>query len=145
MEGWAICQCLGDAVFIPAGAPHQVRIHRSSLMRPHIASSYFKADIYLSSRHKTFHKRVGTKESKSLCLTNFLLSTSSFHEISCYLMCITWSRVSRSFRQYEFVVRRQYFSQTPSYSIRLTYRICSVRFEISTAVLRLLRTLFHQR
>lgn len=25
VEGWAICQCLGDAVFIPAGAPHQVR------------------------------------------------------------------------------------------------------------------------
>ena len=24
MEGWAICQCLGDSVFIPAGAPHQV-------------------------------------------------------------------------------------------------------------------------
>ena len=26
VEGWAICQCLGDAVFIPAGAPHQVRL-----------------------------------------------------------------------------------------------------------------------
>lgn len=25
VEGWAICQCLGDSVFIPAGAPHQVR------------------------------------------------------------------------------------------------------------------------
>lgn len=24
VEGYAICQCLGDAVFIPAGAPHQV-------------------------------------------------------------------------------------------------------------------------
>jgi lysine-specific demethylase 3 len=25
VRGWAIAQCLGDAVFIPAGAPHQVR------------------------------------------------------------------------------------------------------------------------
>ena len=25
VEGYAIAQCLGDAVFIPAGAPHQVR------------------------------------------------------------------------------------------------------------------------
>ncbi|XP_065831692.1 lysine-specific demethylase 3A-like isoform X2 [Oscarella lobularis] len=25
VKGWAILQCLGDAVFIPAGAPHQVR------------------------------------------------------------------------------------------------------------------------
>ncbi|XP_032237304.2 uncharacterized protein LOC5512047 isoform X2 [Nematostella vectensis] len=25
VEGYAICQCLGDGVFIPAGAPHQVR------------------------------------------------------------------------------------------------------------------------
>lgn len=25
IEGYAIVQCLGDAVFIPAGAPHQVR------------------------------------------------------------------------------------------------------------------------
>lgn len=24
MQGWAIVQFLGDAVFIPAGAPHQV-------------------------------------------------------------------------------------------------------------------------
>eukprot|EP00794_Sanderia_malayensis_P005514 gene5514-6199_t len=24
VSGWAVCQCLGDAVFIPAGAPHQV-------------------------------------------------------------------------------------------------------------------------
>ena len=24
VTGFAICQCLGDAVFIPAGAPHQV-------------------------------------------------------------------------------------------------------------------------
>ena len=32
VEGWAICQCLGDAVFIPAGAPHQVRLaHNSKL------------------------------------------------------------------------------------------------------------------
>lgn len=26
VEGYAIIQCLGDAVFIPAGAPHQVNI-----------------------------------------------------------------------------------------------------------------------
>lgn len=25
VQGWAIVQFLGDAVFIPAGAPHQVR------------------------------------------------------------------------------------------------------------------------
>ena len=25
MRGWAIAQCVGDAIFIPAGAPHQVR------------------------------------------------------------------------------------------------------------------------
>lgn len=24
VKGWAIAQCVGDAVFIPAGAPHQV-------------------------------------------------------------------------------------------------------------------------
>lgn len=26
VQGWAIVQFLGDAVFIPAGAPHQVRL-----------------------------------------------------------------------------------------------------------------------
>jgi lysine-specific demethylase 3 len=26
VAGYAILQCLGDAVFIPAGAPHQVRM-----------------------------------------------------------------------------------------------------------------------
>ena len=25
VKGWAIAQCVGDAIFIPAGAPHQVR------------------------------------------------------------------------------------------------------------------------
>lgn len=29
VQGWAIVQFLGDAVFIPAGAPHQVRHMRS--------------------------------------------------------------------------------------------------------------------
>ena len=24
VKGWAIVQCVGDAIFIPAGAPHQV-------------------------------------------------------------------------------------------------------------------------
>ena len=24
VKGWTIVQCVGDAVFIPAGAPHQV-------------------------------------------------------------------------------------------------------------------------
>ena len=24
VKGWAVAQCVGDAVFIPAGAPHQV-------------------------------------------------------------------------------------------------------------------------
>ena len=24
VRGWAIAQCVGDAIFIPAGAPHQV-------------------------------------------------------------------------------------------------------------------------
>ena len=24
VKGWTIAQCLGDAIFIPAGAPHQV-------------------------------------------------------------------------------------------------------------------------
>jgi hypothetical protein len=24
VKGWAIAQCVGDAIFIPAGAPHQV-------------------------------------------------------------------------------------------------------------------------
>lgn len=28
VEGYAILQCLGDAIFIPAGAPHQVRLLR---------------------------------------------------------------------------------------------------------------------
>ena len=27
--GYSIVQCLGDAVFIPAGAPHQVQMHLS--------------------------------------------------------------------------------------------------------------------
>ena len=25
VKGWTIAQCLGDAIFIPAGAPHQVK------------------------------------------------------------------------------------------------------------------------
>ena len=25
VRGWSIAQCIGDAIFIPAGAPHQVR------------------------------------------------------------------------------------------------------------------------
>ena len=28
VKGWAIAQCEGDVVFIPAGAPHQVIITR---------------------------------------------------------------------------------------------------------------------
>ena len=24
VQGWCIAQCVGDAIFIPAGAPHQV-------------------------------------------------------------------------------------------------------------------------
>lgn len=31
VQGWAIVQFLGDAVFIPAGAPHQVR-HEENLL-----------------------------------------------------------------------------------------------------------------
>ena len=27
VKGWAIAQCIGDAIFIPAGAPHQVGSH----------------------------------------------------------------------------------------------------------------------
>ena len=26
VKGWAIAQCVGDAIFIPAGAPHQVSL-----------------------------------------------------------------------------------------------------------------------
>ncbi len=26
VRGWAIAQCVGDAIFIPAGAPHQVPV-----------------------------------------------------------------------------------------------------------------------
>lgn len=32
VEGYAIVQCLGDAVFIPAGAPHQVKYFKSKLI-----------------------------------------------------------------------------------------------------------------
>jgi lysine-specific demethylase 3 len=31
VAGYAILQCLGDAVFIPAGAPHQVRMPRNKV------------------------------------------------------------------------------------------------------------------
>ena len=31
VEGYAIVQCLGDAVFIPAGAPHQVCLLKQCL------------------------------------------------------------------------------------------------------------------
>ncbi|XP_041476903.1 probable JmjC domain-containing histone demethylation protein 2C isoform X3 [Lytechinus variegatus] len=31
VQGWAIAQCWGDAIFIPAGAPHQVRNVHSSI------------------------------------------------------------------------------------------------------------------
>ena len=27
VRGWAIAQCIGDSIFIPAGAPHQVCVH----------------------------------------------------------------------------------------------------------------------
>ncbi len=26
VKGWAVAQCVGDAIFIPAGAPHQVPV-----------------------------------------------------------------------------------------------------------------------
>ena len=26
VKGWTVAQCVGDAIFIPAGAPHQVRV-----------------------------------------------------------------------------------------------------------------------
>lgn len=32
VQGWAIVQFLGDAVFIPAGAPHQVRLKLAHLL-----------------------------------------------------------------------------------------------------------------
>lgn len=36
VEGYAIVQCKGDAVFIPAGAPHQVRnLHNCIKVKSH--------------------------------------------------------------------------------------------------------------
>ncbi len=32
VKGWAIAQCVGDAIFIPAGAPHQVCMFIAALV-----------------------------------------------------------------------------------------------------------------
>lgn len=36
VKGWTIAQCVGDAIFIPAGAPHQVKgfkLHTNHIQR----------------------------------------------------------------------------------------------------------------
>lgn len=38
VQGWSIVQFLGDAVFIPAGAPHQVRLQHTDVNVPYINS-----------------------------------------------------------------------------------------------------------
>ena len=45
VEGYAICQCLGDGVFIPAGAPHQVTCHISH----YTSGFYFAMYLYFNS------------------------------------------------------------------------------------------------
>ena len=42
MKGWAIAQCIGDAIFIPAGAPHQVR---------NVSSCIKVAEDFVSPQH----------------------------------------------------------------------------------------------
>lgn len=47
VEGYTIVQCLGDAIFIPAGAPHQV-IHLNQILRLVILSSEcFSFSVFL--------------------------------------------------------------------------------------------------
>lgn len=49
VEGYAIVQCLGDAIFIPAGAPHQVgltwrtyRVNKSSICQKYMFLDFIK-------------------------------------------------------------------------------------------------------
>ena len=42
VKGWAIAQCIGDAIFIPAGAPHQVR---------NVSSCIKVAEDFVSPQH----------------------------------------------------------------------------------------------
>ena len=69
MRGWPIVQCEGDAVFIPAGAPHQVRNLQSCIkiaedyVSPEVTSvnclsialnPYFSVLIFFSLNHIVF-------------------------------------------------------------------------------------------
>ena len=38
VKGWAIIQCIGDAIFIPAGAPHQVSFFLNQNAQVHLKS-----------------------------------------------------------------------------------------------------------
>ena len=57
MRGWPIVQCEGDAVFIPAGAPHQVRNLQSCIK---IAEDYVSPEVtflnYLSIAPNTYFR-----------------------------------------------------------------------------------------
>lgn len=45
VQGWSIVQFLGDAVFIPAGAPHQVR-HTNNTLNNSTSVGFFSSNIF---------------------------------------------------------------------------------------------------
>ncbi|XP_071947193.1 probable JmjC domain-containing histone demethylation protein 2C isoform X2 [Antedon mediterranea] len=70
VQGWAIVQCMGDAVFIPAGAPHQVHNLHSCIkaaedfVSPEHVHQCFKLTQefrYLSSTHSNHEDKLQVK------------------------------------------------------------------------------------
>ena len=51
VQGYAICQCLGDAVFIPAGAPHQVLNLHSCIK---VAEDFVAPEVSIDCHNKHF-------------------------------------------------------------------------------------------
>lgn len=55
VQGWSIVQFLGDAVFIPAGAPHQVRHMRNT---PNKSTALFVSFFFFTYRFLCFPSQV---------------------------------------------------------------------------------------
>ncbi|XP_071828267.1 uncharacterized protein [Apostichopus japonicus] len=66
VEGWAIAQCLGDAVFIPAGAPHQVRNLHSCIKvaEDFVSPEHIKECVYLTDEFRHLSNTHSNHEDK---------------------------------------------------------------------------------
>lgn len=85
VQGWAIVQFLGDAVFIPAGAPHQVRCVIFVYRKPSV-------HVYLFGNHSCICLFLFHLHAYSFCA----LSLPGAQPVQLYQggrgLCVSWAR-----------------------------------------------------